>query len=100
MLNNLKLGTKLYGGFAVILLLMASVSTVFYNSIHSIEDSSKWVNHTYEVIRIADGVNAAMVDMETGLRGFLITGDDGYLEPFHSGEGKLRQPDYQGTGKD
>lgn len=86
MLNKLKLGVKLYGGFAIILLLMSSVSFIFYHSIHSIEESSKWVNHTYEVIRNAETVGAAMVDMETGLRGFLVAGDDEYLEPFHGGE--------------
>lgn len=85
-LNKLKLKAKLSAGFGVILILMASVSTVVYFSIHSLVDSSKWVNHTYDVIRVAESVGAAMVDMETGQRGFLIAGGDEYLEPFNGGK--------------
>ncbi|MFC1750105.1 CHASE3 domain-containing protein, partial [Pseudomonadota bacterium] len=66
--------------------LMAVVSIVVYESINSLIDSSKWVNHTYHVIRNAETVGAAMVDMETGLRGFMITGKDEYLAPFKSGQ--------------
>ena len=85
-LNGMKLGTKMAGGYGIVLTLMAIVSIVVYNSIHSLVDSSKWVNHTYEVIRNAETVGASMVDMETGQRGFMITGKDGYLEPFHNGQ--------------
>lgn len=85
-LNNLNLSTKLAGGYAIILGLMAIVSVVVYSSIHSLVDSSKWVNHTYEVIRKAESVGAAMVDMETGQRGFMIAGEDEYLAPFINGQ--------------
>ena len=85
-LNNLKLGTKLAGGYVIVLALMAIVSLVVFNSINRLVDSSKWVNHTYEVIRTAESVGAAMVDMETGQRGFMIAGKDAYLEPFNRGQ--------------
>ncbi len=85
-LNNLKLGTKLAGGYGIVLGLMTVVSIVVYTSVDSLVESSKWVNHTYEVIRNAEAVGAAMVDMETGQRGFMITGKDEYLEPFNNGQ--------------
>jgi len=85
-LNGMKLSAKMAGGFGIVLALMAIVSMVVYNSIHSLVDSSKWVNHTYEVIRNAESVGAAMVDMETGQRGFMITGKDEYLEPYNNGQ--------------
>ena len=85
-LNNLKINVKLYGGFGVVLALMAVVSIVIFISINSLVTSSKWVNHTYEVIRTAESVGAAMVDMETGQRGFMVAGNDEYLEPFNNGQ--------------
>jgi len=85
-LNNLKLSTKLAGGYVIVLVLMAIVSIVVFNSINRLVDSSKWVNHTYEVIRTAESVGAAMVDMETGQRGFMIAGKDAYLDPFNKGQ--------------
>ncbi len=48
--------------------------------------SSNWVNHTYEVIRTAETAGASIIDMETGQRGFMVTGEDEYLEPFFEGQ--------------
>ena len=84
-LNNMKLGKKIYTGYIIILILMTSVSVVVYSSITSIIDASKWVNHTYVVIRTGEDVAGAMVDMETGQRGFMVTGIDEYLEPYNNG---------------
>ena len=81
----MKVGTKISAGYGVILTLMAVVSLVVYFGITSMLDASRWVNHIYEVIRKAEAVGAAMIDMETGQRGFMITGEDEYLEPFNSG---------------
>lgn len=88
-LNNMKLGTKLYGGFGLVLALMTVISIVIFFSINSMISSSKWVNHTYEVIRTAETVGAAMVDMETGQRGFMVAGKDEYLEPYNNGQKKF-----------
>ena len=81
----MKLGKKIYAGYIIILILMTSVSVVVYSSITSIIDASKWVNHTYVVIRTGEDVAGAMVDMETGQRGFMVTGIDEYLEPYNDG---------------
>lgn len=85
-LNSLKIKVKLYGGFGIVLALVAIVSIITFFSINSLITSSKWVNHTYEVIRTAESVGAAMVDMETGQRGFMVAGKDEYLEPFKNGK--------------
>ncbi|MDH5426351.1 MAG: methyl-accepting chemotaxis protein [Gammaproteobacteria bacterium] len=83
--SNLKLSVKLSAGFVLILSMMTIVSVVVNSSIDSMIDSSKWVNHTYEVINTAELAGAAMVDMETGQRGFMVAGKDAYLEPFNNG---------------
>jgi signal transduction histidine kinase len=43
------------------------------------------VDHTNMVMRQLDGVLTGMVDAETGQRGYIITGDSAYLEPYHNG---------------
>lgn len=83
--SNMKVGTRISAGYGVILTLMAVVSLVVFFGIASMLDASRWVNHTYEVIRKAEAVGASMIDMETGQRGFMITGEDEYLEPFNNG---------------
>ena len=88
-LNNMSLKTKLAGGYGVVLVMMVAVTVVVERGIESLIHSSKWVSHTYEVIINANAVGAAMVDMETGQRGFVIAGKDGYLEPYNVGKGRF-----------
>jgi len=91
MFSNFKLSSQISLGYGVVLLLMSIVSGIVYNSVHSLVNSAKWVNHTYEVIRVAELVSASMVDMETGKRGFLVTGKEEYLEPYYFGEKVFNQ---------
>ena len=84
-MNDMKIKTKIILGYAIVLFLMVTVSTIAYNSVKSLIQSSGWVEHTHNVIETGDHVGASMVDMETGKRGFLVTGIDGYLDPYNSG---------------
>jgi methyl-accepting chemotaxis protein len=84
-MNNLKLGKKLGLGYGIILILMIIVSTVAYNSIKSLIYTTGWVEHTNKVINTGKTVSGSMVDMETGLRGFMVTGDENYLDPYFKG---------------
>ena len=81
----MKLGKKIYSGYVFVLSVMTIISVVVFMSINSIIDTSKWVNHTYKVIRTGESLLASMVDMETGQRGFMVTGQDAYLEPYNNG---------------
>ncbi len=49
------------------------------------EEKLEWVNHTHEVITKIDNFLTAMTDTETGQRGFLLTHNVDYLEPYHRG---------------
>ena len=43
-----------------------------------------WVTHTDEVLDAIEGVVAAMKDAETGQHGYLITGEDSFLESYNA----------------
>ncbi len=43
-----------------------------------------WVAHTHEVLETLAQVLSGVKDAETGVRGYVITGEDRYLEPFRS----------------
>jgi len=47
-----------------------------------LREDAEWVAHTHEVISVLDNLLPLMTDAETAFRGYLITGDAGYLEPF------------------
>ncbi len=50
-----------------------------------VRQTTGWVNHTHEVLADAAHLLALAVDMETGMRGFLLTGDETFLEPYNAG---------------
>jgi CHASE3 domain sensor protein len=41
-----------------------------------------WVEHSERVIGNANQLSKEMVDMETGMRGYLLAGDDAFLQPY------------------
>jgi len=84
--TSLKFSTKLYMGYAAVLSLMLVVSVIVHINVNSLIDTSKWQDHTNEVIGEGNMLGKLMVDMETGLRGFVITGMENYLEPYLSGK--------------
>ncbi len=59
--------------------------TAVEGSMAQIDDTIDWVNHTHEIIARANAVLAAAIDMEAGLNGYLLTGNEQFLEPYHAG---------------
>ena len=49
------------------------------------DEKLTWVNHTNEVILETKNLIGYIKDMETGQRGYLLTEDTSYLEPYHTG---------------
>ena len=76
---------RLIAGFGVALLLMGVVGAVSFSSTVSLVDSSGKVDHTHEVIGGLERMMSWLKDAETGQRGFVITGEGTYLEPYNFG---------------
>lgn len=49
------------------------------------EEKLKWVNHTNEVIITTKNLIGAIKDTETGQRGYILTNNVDYLEPYYTG---------------
>ena len=82
----MKFAYKLGLGFSVPLALTAILAAVSYVSIDSLKNSSSDVNHTYQVIGQARALESSAVDMETGMRGYLLAGKTEFLEPYLEGK--------------
>ena len=67
----------------VLLLLLGGIATF---NINSITKANKWVEHTHNVLADATGIVGSAVDMETGMRGYLLAGKDEFLAPYQGGE--------------
>ncbi len=89
MFKNVSFKVMLAGGNIIILVLLIIISTLLFTSINSLIASSKSVTHTHEVLSHATVLAKAMVDMETGQRGFMLTGNDNFLDPYVAGQKKF-----------
>jgi methyl-accepting chemotaxis protein len=76
-------------GFTVSFVMLAIVSAVGYFSIAGIWNNAHKIGLTYEVIDQLSELTSVLKDAETGQRGYLLTGDDAYLEPYRLADASI-----------
>ncbi|BAY79106.1 multi-sensor hybrid histidine kinase (plasmid) [Nostoc linckia NIES-25] len=91
MLNRLKIGTKIGAGFTLSLAILTSIGLISYQSTNELIETSRRENHTYQVLSQIEEVNLELTNAETGQRGYLITGEQRYLEPYNTATQLLNQ---------
>ncbi len=89
--KNLSTKSKVVSGTSAPVLLAIAIGAIALTSISSMIVSNGWVNHTNQVLRATDSIIASAVDMETGMRGFVITGKQDFLQPYRQGEQTIYQ---------
>jgi methyl-accepting chemotaxis protein len=85
LLTNLSIAKKLVLAFTLLIVIVGVAMALNYRKLSFIEDTNRWTAHTHEVLDSMSQVAAAMVDQETGVRGYLIAGDDKFLAPYRGG---------------
>ena len=55
-----------------------------YSTILKRIDNSSWESHTRDVIVSIDNLNSDLENAETGQRGYIITGQEEFLQPYNS----------------
>ena len=71
-------------GLSLSLLILSAVAS--YISIRGLLSSADRVNHTNQIISKLEGVTSVLKDAETGARGFLLTGNEAFLEPYNGSQ--------------
>jgi PAS domain S-box-containing protein len=66
------------------------VGVVSYLSVVRLTENAAWVAHTHEVITRLESLLAAVTDSETAERGYIITGDESYLEPYRQSAASVK----------
>jgi PAS domain S-box-containing protein len=77
-----KLDRKLVAAAAVALALLAINAALGWSNMRSVRDALEWVGRSREVLLGLSATLSAVTDAETGQRGYLITGNFGYLDPY------------------
>ncbi|MBL8470964.1 MAG: diguanylate cyclase [Rhodocyclaceae bacterium] len=72
------------GAFALLLLATLAVSWQWWRQIDSARESMNRVQRGYAVVAALERLQGDIIDVETGARGYVITGRNDFLEPYHA----------------
>jgi signal transduction histidine kinase/CheY-like chemotaxis protein len=86
----MKKETKIFTIFGSIILAIIIIAAFSLRGINEFSTNSKNMAHTHEVTEILSHNLSIMQDIETGMRGYVITGKANYLEPYNSAIAKLQ----------
>ncbi|WP_024647705.1 methyl-accepting chemotaxis protein, partial [Pseudomonas syringae] len=86
MFSKLSISQKLYFSFVAIVILIAVLVASAYRGFEQVEEATNSNVHTYQVLSDAQLALEQLINIETGMRGFVIASKDTFLEPLVSGE--------------
>jgi methyl-accepting chemotaxis protein len=79
------IGTKIGAGYALALMTLIILGALSYRNTTGLIEAGQMRSHTYQVLENLAKVLDNLKDAETGQRGYVITGEDRYLEPYQNG---------------
>lgn len=82
---KISIKTKLAAGFGIALILIAFMAFFSWTSTVNLVNNAQMVDHTHQVLESLENIVSQLKDIETGQRGFVITGEAHYLEPYNAG---------------
>ena len=71
---------------ALPVLLLIMLVLIFLWQLNNLLDAAQWVDHADQVIAQTHTLQALLLDHETGLRGYLITGESDFLDPYREAQ--------------
>jgi len=89
MYKNFKIGirAKIILGYIVIILCLLASVIILNNQITSLQKERNFIiKYDSQVQTLTNRIEKYILDMETSQRGYIITGDSSYLEPYYKAE--------------
>lgn len=71
-------------GIGIVIIVLLANGWLSYRAVRTLITNEQWVTHTHQVLENLTTLLSMLKDAETGERGYVITGDDAFLEPYHS----------------
>ncbi|WP_175879637.1 CHASE3 domain-containing protein, partial [Klebsiella aerogenes] len=65
--------------FLLSIVCFVATALVYRHNLERVTATKNWVEHTYEVIAKLEALNSVVTKTESGVRGFVATGDLSYL---------------------
>ncbi|MBB2984428.1 MULTISPECIES: methyl-accepting chemotaxis protein [Paraburkholderia] len=84
-MKAMTVGQKLGAAFGIVVLMSLIGSAISIFNFLKLNQANGWNIHSYQVLRANDDMLTNMVNMETGARGFVVSGEESFLEPYKAG---------------
>ncbi|MCU0541368.1 MAG: CHASE3 domain-containing protein [Oscillatoriaceae cyanobacterium Prado104] len=81
---NKSLTNQISAGIGFALALLVANAAISYRHTQKILANESLVRHTHQVLTALEATLSTLKDAETGQRGYLLTGEERYLEPYQS----------------
>lgn len=76
-------GAKIAAGYLLALLMLLIIGVISYRNISGLVNTNQLEKHTYQVLEKTELLISLLKDAESGQRGYIITGNESYLEPYN-----------------
>lgn len=81
----MKLSTQILLAFLLVILLSVADSYSNYNLSIKVQRNSQFLSKSEEIIRSSNKAHRAMLEMQSGIRGYLLTNDGSFLDSYYDG---------------
>ncbi|WP_293125565.1 CHASE3 domain-containing protein [Microcoleus sp. bin38.metabat.b11b12b14.051] len=81
---NKSLTRQITAGIGMALALLIFNAATSYRNTLKLVENERWVRHAHRVLTELEATLSTLKDAETGQRGYLLTGEERYLEPYHA----------------
>lgn len=81
------IASKILAGYVLIMCCFAVAIIIMNTKMNELEQNIIYIaGHDMDVHKLANDIRLNIVDMETGQRGYVITGNENYLAPYNDGK--------------
>ena len=85
-MNNLSVRNKLMLAFGIILVIIVSVIAIALFSFDRAKSATARTEVTYKAITEVEQIRIALANMQAGVRGYALSGDEAFLQPYEAGQ--------------
>ncbi|HEV8486426.1 MAG TPA: PAS domain S-box protein [Blastocatellia bacterium] len=82
---------KVVTGVGIALVVLLVNALISYHATRTLIDEERWVANSHMVLAELEATLYAVTDAEAGVRGFIITKDESYLEPYQAAVNQIPQ---------
>ena len=88
---KISVGRQIQIAFLFALIILIALGIYSYRSAKTMNSALSWEKHTQEALLKLDDVLSLAIDVETGGRGYIITGNEEFLEPYDQASQNIKR---------